>query len=463
MRRLIILVALLPALLAGQQLPTFPQHNVYDEDRLPPSFFKANRSNLLQSMGDSAVAVLYGAGEHTRNNDVDFPYRQDDNFYYLTGCQEANAALLLSSAGMKITDSSGTRIVHEILFVEKRDSSVESWTGRRLGSAGAIKVLGVEHALPMDDFERTLRRAAFAAKTVFVPVAPEESKGELASLLRTIASTSRMLQQSKDLRSPVKMIRAMREIKQPEELVAMKRAAEISMEGHRAIMRTCRPGLYEYQLQAAFEEAMTAGGAEHTAYSCIVGSGENSVILHYESNRRKLRDGDVVVMDCGAEYHNYAADITRTIPVNGKFTKAQREIYEIVLKAQDECIHLIKPGVNYFAVVNAKAVEVIRDGLLRLGIIKDSADYRKYFTHSVGHTVGLDVHDISQNGFLRPGQVWTVEPGIYIPENAPGVDAKYRNIGIRIEDEVLVTADGCLHLTADLPREPGEVERMMRH
>lgn len=458
-------IALLGSILLttiSAQNRAFPEYGLYDTDQPSKDFFKSNRQELLAAMGDSSMAVLYAAGEHVRNNDVDYMFRQSDDFYYMTGCNEPNSLLILSSLPIEVRDTSGTHMVNEILFVQPRNPAVESWTGKRLGDYGAMTVLGFESALGNNQFNRYFRRVARNAKKVFFPIPPDELRGEIAGFVNEISITARSLQGSREIRTPIHLIRKMRESKDNAELAMMRKAAFISMEGHRQMMRVCRDGMYEYQLQATFEHTSTMSGAEAVAYPCIVGSAENSTILHYVSNRKQLRDGDVIVMDCGVEYHNYACDITRTIPVSGKFTEPQLAIYNLVLEAQQECIDLIKPGINYREVIHGKAVEIIRSGLLKLGIITDSADYAKYFNHGVGHTVGLNVHDVSIDGVLQEGQVWTVEPGIYIPANSPGVDKKYWDIGVRIEDQVLVTAEGFELMTKDLPRDAKAIEKLMR-
>ncbi|MBI1804859.1 MAG: aminopeptidase P N-terminal domain-containing protein [Ignavibacteriae bacterium] len=455
----LVLTLLCSASLCAQ---SYAGYGIYDTDFLPPSFFKSNREKLLRQIGDSAVVVLYSASEHTRNNDVEFQFRQDDDFFYMTGCNEPSALLILSSNPIEVTDTTGTHTVHEILFVESRNSRAETWTGRRLGPYGAIKVLGVESASTNTEYKQALRRALSKAKALYIPLPPEEINGKIADMVRDIEQTTRSMQRSIEIRTPLHLIRGMRQVKSAEELKVMRKGVEISMEGHRQMMRSCKDGMYEYQLQALFEFVGKDRGAEYTAYPCIVGSGENSVILHYNTNRKQLHAGEIIVMDCAMEYHNYATDITRTIPVSGRFTDAQRAIYNIVYDAQEEAMKLVKPGVNYYKEVTQRAGEVIRNGLLQLGVIKDSADYKKYFIHGLGHPVGLDVHDVSSDGVLKEGEVWTVEPGIYIPANTEGVDSKWWNIGVRIEDEVLVTGDGNELLTRALPRKGEDIEKTMQ-
>ncbi len=440
----------------------YPEHNIYDTDLLPPSFFKSNREKLLTTLGDSVVVVMYSAGEHTRNNDVDYMYRQDDDFFYLTGCNEPNSILILSTVGFEKIDSPDHAIVHEALFVDQHDPYHENVVGKKLGPEGAMEVLGFEYSLANDDLSAILPEALKNTKKIYLPAEPEESKDPLKMYINEIKTSVEPFTQTKFIGSPKATLRTMRDVKLPEELTLMRKAIALTIQGHKTLMHECKPEMFEYQLQAAFENAITNGGGEQLAYPCIVGSGENSVILHYESNRKQMKSGEVVVMDCGGEYHNYASDITRTIPVNGKFSKEQREIYDIVLLAQEEAMKTMKPGLKYYNEPTHKAQEVIRDGLLRLGIIKDSLDWRTFYPHDLGHPIGYSAHDVSVDNFLRPNQVWTVEPGIYIPANAKGVDPKYYNIGIRIEDEVLITESGITVLSADLPKKAEDVERIMR-
>ncbi len=448
--------------LSRQQQTPHPEYGIYDQDLLPPSFFKHNRERLMQMMGDSSALILYAAPERVRNNDVDYVYRQDDDFFYLTGCNEPDAALFLSTKGVETGDSTRKQTVHEILFVRPRRPSQETWIGRRMGPEGAMQALGLEYALSISDMSSWLWRMLRGHRQVYLPLPAGGMTGELAGPVSDLNADALRLEGTTEFRTPAHLIHDLRSVKSPEEIALIRKAVNASVDGHKRMMQTCRPGMFEYQLAAEFESATEEHGAEYLAYPCIAGSGENSVILHYESNRKELKKGEVVVLDCGAEYHNYASDITRTLPVDGKFTDAQRAIYSIVLHAQEEAIKQMKPGVSYWPAVQQAAERVIRDGLLKLGIIHDSLAYRKYFIHGIGHPVGLDVHDVSSGQVLREGQVWTVEPGIYIPSTADSVDVRYRNIGVRIEDDILITADGHEVLSRDLPREPDAVERFMR-
>ncbi len=439
----------------------YPEYGIYDTDFPLASFYKDNRERLMKSIGDTAVAIFYAASEHNRNGDTPYRYRQNDNFFYLTGCGEPNSFLILAPGGVMLADSGGDHRVREILFVMPRNPRLETWTGKRLGVEGAKEALGFEAALTNTEFEKYLYNALRVARVAYVPLRPDGTEGEAKTFAHKISSAESSFSAQVEFRDPSPLLTQMRQVKSPEELVLMKIAARMSANAHEEMMKSCAPGMYEFQLQSVFEHACETMGSEYMAYPCICGSGENSTILHYDSNRKQLHDGDVVVLDCGCEYHNYASDITRTIPVNGHFSKPQLEIYSIVLAAHDSAVAAIKPGVSFYSVVTAKAVRVIQDGLLKLGIIKQREDYKKFFNHGLGHPVGLDVHDVMADDVLSSGEVWTVEPGIYIPANTPGVDPKYWNIGIRVEDEVLITENGSEVITASVPVEPAATEQLM--
>ncbi len=444
------------------QEKTYPEYGIYDTDLLPSSFFKSNREKLMKSIGDSAVAIFYAGSERIRNNDVQYKYRQGDDFFYLTGCSEPNSLLILAPKGIMVVDSTGVHRTKEVLFVMPRDPSRESWTGKRLGPQGAKEALGFDAALPNKEFKKYFLQSLNVVKVTYIPLPSEGMEGNILEFINEIKKAELQYNSRVEFRDPTPLVREMRQVKSPEELAVIERAAQISANAHRAVIIACKPGMYEYQLQAIFEYSSEMQGAEYVAYPCIDGSGENSTIFHYETNRRQMKDGDVVVMDCGCEYHNYASDITRTIPVSGKFSQPQLEIYNIVLAAHDSAVSAMRPRVNYYMTVSQKAVKVIQDGLLRLGIIKDKDEYGKFFNHGLGHPLGLDVHDVWTNGVLRSGEVWTVEPGIYIPANSPGVDPKYWNIGIRIEDDILITDDGHKNITDSVPVEPKEIEKLMK-
>ncbi len=466
MRKNFFIVVWFVILLAAEVVSAQVQpYYVYDTDLMSPSVFKARREKVMKEMTEGSVAFFYSGPEHVRSNDVEYFYHQNENFYYLTGNNEPNSIIVLLPAGIEVSqpsDTSKKMIVNEILFVQPRDIERETWIGRRLGPEGAMKIIGFQYALNNDQFKPWISKILIRAKVAYVPNFPHDFAGEIAELTKPLRDVMATMNSRIEFRDPTPMVVRMRAVKSPEEIAMIQKAVDISVDAHKQAMISAEPRMHEYELQAIFEYVFRREGAESIAYPCIVGSAENSVILHYSSDRRQMKDGDVVLMDCAAEYHNYSADVTRTIPVNGRFTDAQREIYEIVLQAQEEAMKQIKPDADYRRDVHGKAVEIIQNGLLKLGIIKDKNDYRKFFMHGTGHPVGLYVHDVGGSGPLQPGMVWTVEPGIYIPEGAPGVDPKYYNIGVRIEDCVLVTQDGYKLMSGGAPRTVKEIEQLMK-
>ena len=439
----------------------------YDTDLISPSTYKARRDSVMKLIGDDAAVILYSAPERIRNADVEYSYRQDDNFYYLTGFTEPNSILMLSSKGIKVkVDDSTTKTVNEILFVQERDPQKETWTGRRYGEEGALKLIGVQCAKTNDNFKKIFSSLLFSGiKYVYTPSVPSTTDGELKELLTPIQNwveNSSQWNSKVELRDPNPMIRTMRIIKDKDEIAMLRKATDISVLAHNQAIMSCEPGMYEYEIQAVYEYVFKKMGAEYSGYPCINGSGENSVILHYDSNRKKITNGELVLSDCAAEYHGYSSDVTRTYPANGKFSKEQKEVYQIVLNTQKAAIEMMKTGVKW-SDVTAVADSMIERGLFDLGILKIKGDkaFRKFYMHGLGHPVGLNVHDVGQS-VLVSGMLYTVEPGIYIAEGAEGVDPKYYNIGVRIEDVILVTDSGNENLSAGAPREISEIESLMK-
>lgn len=439
----------------------------HDTDFISPATYRARRQKLMQEIGNDAVAIFYAAPERFRNGDVEYQYRQDDNFYYLTGFTEPNAILVLNSRGINVQNPEDTTkmiSVNEILYVQPRNPTRETWTGRRYGPAGAMMLRGLQYAETNDRFESRLRGLTFSPglKYLYLPTFRSDFSGEIADLMRPLRSMLDQISTRVELRDPTPTVRKMRIVKSPEEIAIIAKATQISALAHNQAMMSCEPGMYEYELQGLYEYVFRRMGAEYAGYPCIVGAAENSVTLHYNSDRRGIHDGDIVLSDCAAEYHGYSSDVTRTYPANGKFSPAQKSIYEIVLDAQKAAMSLLKPGVNWIE-VSQKATQVIEDGLFKLGIIKEKngREYRRFFMHGLGHPVGLDVHDVGQPT-LEAGMIYTVEPGIYIAEGSEGVDPSYYNIGVRIEDTVLITPDGYKNLSADSPREISDIESLMK-
>ncbi len=460
-----ILVALLtlPCSAAQSQsvsVDTLAKYGRYDTDRLPPSFHAGRREKVLGQLGPTSVALFMAAPERVRSNDDDYMYHQDPNFYYLTGHLESHSALLLFGKPMAMGDGGTTR---EIIFVQQRDPAQETWTGKRLGPDGAISVLGFHYALSYDSLASYLKLALPTADTLLyqpfdrqmaMPLLDttwmfwESTKDALAKKYRKLV-----------VMSPQHMLAVLRAVKTPEEMVLLRRAISISNMAHNEIIKSVRPGWYEYQIQALGEYIFAKNGCEYVGYPSIVGSGENSTILHYETNRRQTKTGDFVEMDMGGEYHGYTADITRSYPVDGHFTQAQAAIYDLVLEAQDSGIAAARAG-NSFKETHFAALSVIKRGLLKLGILKDTANYKQYFMHGTSHYLGLDVHDAGPYDTLRAGNVVTVEPGIYMKAGSD-CDPKWWNIGCRIEDDILITDGAPVILSAASPRKRVDVERLM--
>lgn len=440
----------------------------YDTDLLSPQFHKDRREEVRKRMPENSAAVLFAAPERNRSNDDDYQYHQSPNFYYLTGLTEANAMLIITKNEIEVNGKKS----NEFLFVQSRDPLKETWTGRRLGVEGAQQLLGFNAVFLSRDFENTaVDFKKFSS--VLVLAGPtgvvrdkydEDDLGMLMDNFRSKVSGST----SPDLGTQVAsldsvqlndILRGLRETKQPEEIKLLKKAIDISADAHNEMMRATKPGMYEYQVQAVGEYIFKKEGSEYVGYPSICGGGENSVILHYESNRRKLSSGDLILLDMGAEYHGYSADVTRTLPVNGKFSPEQKAIYNLVLQAQDSGIAQCRAG-NTFSAPHQAAVKVIVRGLKELGIIKSDDEYRKYFMHGTSHYIGLDVHDAGTYSRLKPGDVITVEPGIYIAENSD-CDKKWWNIGVRIEDDIMITETGWENLSAKAPRTIADIERKM--
>lgn len=449
--------------ISAQAVPvdTLNKYGLYDTDRLPQSFHASRRAHVLDSMIEGSVALFLSAPKRTRANDVEYLYHQDPNFYYLTGHLDPESALILLKSPVAI-EGVKTR---EIFFTQARDIKMETWTGRRLGPDGGKSVLGFKIVYPIDSLQEVLAHYVPKAQALYyTPVYERHTHDPVVdtNYLLHDETFHKLRERYPDitLSNLTSVLAALRMVKLPEEIVLLRKAIDITTEAHNEIMRRAEPGWHEYEIQALGEYVFTKNGSEYTGYPCIVGSGENSVILHYNTNRRKTKDGDVVEMDIGAEYHGYTADVTRSFPINGKFTKEQRLIYDLVLEAQDSGIAVCRID-NDFRAAHRACVSVISRGLVALGIMKNEAEYRKYFMHGTSHYLGLDVHDPGTYGKLVENTVLTVEPGIYIKEGSD-CDPKWWNIGLRIEDDILVTKNGPVNLSIASPRTADAVEQLMR-
>ncbi len=428
--------------------------------------FKRRRKQLMRMMGKNAIAIIPAAPERIRNRDVHHTYRQDSDFYYLTGFAEPEAVAVLIP---------GRKAAEYILFCRPHDPKKEQWEGRRAGQEGAVGEFGADDSFPFSDLDEILPRMLEQCERVFYamgcdPRLDQQVSEWIGKVRARARSGSRGPQEFIALDH---YLHDMRLYKSRSEIALMRRAAKISAQAHISLMKKSRPGLKEYQLQAQFEYETMSKGVSGQAYPAIVGGGENGCILHYIENRDELRDGDLVLIDAGCEIDCYASDISRTWPVNGKFSEPQRQLYGLVLKAQLAAIAKVKPG-NKWHQPHQAAVRVITRGLVELGLLKGQPAalikkkaYEKFYMHKTGHWLGMDVHDVGNykvDGvwrILEPGMVLTVEPGLYIPRGTRGVHKKWQGIGIRIEDDVLVTKDGHEVLSKDVPKTPHEIEALM--
>jgi Xaa-Pro aminopeptidase len=427
--------------------------------------FARRRKQLARLMGRNAIAIVPAAPVRHRNSDVEYPYRQDSDFYYLTGFEEPEAVAVLVP---------GRPAAEYILFVRDRDPLRETWDGRRAGPAGAVERHAADDAFPISDLDEILPGLMENRERVYYAMGthPEFDQKVLGWLqtLRGMARHGRHPPQ--EMTALDHVLHDMRLYKSRVEAGLMRESGRIAAAAQLRGMRHTQPGRYEYEIAA---EIMHEYGRHHAtaAYEPICGGGANSCILHYRENESRLDDGDLLLVDAGCEYQYYASDITRTWPVNGHFSPAQRAVYDIVLEAQRAAIAATRPG-NHWNQAHEAAVEVITRGLVDLGLLKGKVsklvrdgNYRKFFMHRTGHWLGMDVHDVGDYKVgdewrvLEPGMVMTVEPGIYIPAGTRGVPKRFWNIGIRIEDDVMVTAGGCEVLTGDVPNQPEAIEAAM--
>ncbi|WP_298624301.1 Xaa-Pro aminopeptidase [uncultured Legionella sp.] len=428
--------------------------------------YKTRRLKLASQLSENSVAIIPAAGELLRNGDAHYRFRQDSDFYYLTGFNEPDALLVITSG----SDS------QSILFNRSRNPAEEQWTGKRLGQDGAINELGMTSAFAINNLEDELPQLLSGKGAVYFKLGRNSYLEERITEALTILKS----QVRKGIKPPESfcdlepIISEMRLFKSDAELELMRKAASISVHAHQRAMQVCREMEHEYQLEAELIYEFSRHGCRSVAYDPIVGSGENACILHYTDNNRSLRQGDLVLIDAGGEYENYAADITRTFPVSGTFTPDQKSIYELVLKAQKAGIAAIKPGLPWNAVQQI-IVRILTEGLCELGILQGDVDeliekeaYKTFYMHNSGHWLGLDVHDSGQYKInhewrpLKPGMVLTVEPGLYISAGLKGVDKRWWGIGVRIEDDVVVTDVGHEVLTAALPVDVDDIEALMR-
>ncbi|EOL8969186.1 Xaa-Pro aminopeptidase [Cronobacter dublinensis] len=427
--------------------------------------FLRRRQALLAKMAPASAALIFAAPQAMRSADSEYPYRQSSDFWYFTGFNEPEAVLVLIKS-----DETHS---HSVIFNRLRDKTAEIWSGRRLGQDAAPAKLGVDRALAYNEIDEQLYQLLNGLDVVY------HAQGEYAYADTIVFAALDKLRRGsrQNLSAPATLtdwrpwVHELRLFKSPEELAVMRRAGEISALAHTRAMQKCRPGMYEYELEGEILHEFTRHGARFPSYNTIVGGGENGCILHYTENESQLRDGDLVLIDAGCEYRGYAGDITRTFPVNGKFTPAQRAVYDIVLESLETALRLFRPGTS-IQDVTGDVVRVMVKGLIGLGILQGDVEqlvadnaHRPYFMHGLSHWLGLDVHDVGFYGpdrsrILAPGMVITVEPGLYIAPDADVPEA-YRGIGIRIEDDIVITETGNENLTASVVKSADDIEALM--
>jgi len=420
-------------------------------------------------MDDNSIAIIPAAHEATRSYDTEYKFRQDSDFWYLTGFPEPDAIAVIDPRAKKKGYT---------LYVRPRDPEMETWFGRRQGVDGAVKNYFADRAKPITKFAADLGALLDGHDKLYYRFGVDE-KLDLQILAYLSGQRVRRLKTAyppHTIIDPTPIIGDMRLHKSAEEVELMQTAATIAAEAHILAMKKVKPGMNEGQVESFMEAYMRDKGASGAAYNSIIGGGENATILHYVENNAPLRDGDLILIDAGAEYQGYASDITRTFPVNGKYTKAQREVYDVVLDVQLQCVEYTKAG-NTVKGRQDFSIELLTDGMKKLGLLKGKTkdlikkkEYMKYYMHGVGHYLGLDVHDAGryfndqtakESKPFAPGMVLTVEPGLYIPPDDKSAPAKYRGIGVRIEDDVLVTEEGNRNLTASVPKDADEIEAIM--
>jgi Xaa-Pro aminopeptidase len=435
----------------------------------PPSLHARRRAELMRRIGPYGAALFVATPQRTRSNDTEYDYRPHSDLWYLTGFEEPGSALLLLPGHEK------TPVV---VFVRKRDREKEIWDGFRLGVDDAAARLGADAAFPIDElFEKLPGLLEGRDKLVYSLGLCHDTDRQVIQIVNRVRHLARRGKPAPQaIHDPGLFLHEMRLVKTPEEIDALRTACRVSAEGHLRAMRVTRPGVTEYELQAEIEYVFRKSGAKAPGYTTIVGGGRNACVLHYVENKDRLKDGDLVLVDAGAEVGWYTGDITRTWPVNGRFTGHQREVYDLVLRAQMDVIRMVRPGLEWHR-LHEQAVRTLTEGLVDMGVLEGPVEkaiedktFRKFYMHGTGHWLGIDVHDVGiyarpgETGRpLEPGMVFTVEPGLYFHHDEPASPERFRGIGIRIEDDVLVTEDGCEVLTRFVPKEPEEIESVVGH
>lgn len=426
--------------------------------------YRKRRERLMAEVPPDSAILVPAATLSVRNQDSEYPFRQDSDFHYLCGFPEPQAWLLLLP---------GREAGESVLFCLPRDPAAEAWTGRRVGPRRAVTRYGVDEAWPLEARDEQLLDLLAGRRTIYLSLGNDRALSLAGKMREGLKARERRGPPAPSAYADIDvLLHEQRLIKSEDELALMRKAGKITARAHAHAMQTVRPGMFEYQLQATLEHAFVMAGARAPAYSTIVGSGANGCILHYMENDAAMAAGDLVLVDAGAEYHLYAGDITRTFPVSGRFSEPQRQLYEIVLGAQQRALRAVRPGATLKGIHDG----VVRDltaGLVALGLVEGPVEtaveqgyYKRFYLHGTSHWLGLDVHDVGAyqvqgaSRALAPGMVLTVEPGLYIPDDLD-IAEQWRGIGIRIEDNVVVTTQGCEVLTEGVPKRVREIEALM--
>ena len=435
---------------------------------------KPQLKEFMRRIDKDSVAIIPAAREAVRSHDTNYRYRQNSDFFYLTGFEEPEAiAVIAPSRPKKFT-----------LFVRPRDLEQEIWTGYRAGVEGAVSDYSADEAFTIGEFDEKLAEIIDGPSVLYYAfghTSPEMDQKIIQQLTQMREMNRRPLEPPKTIVDPSSILHEMRVLKSAEEVEIMQRAADIAAEAHVEAMKTVRAGMMEYEVEAMLEAYFRKHGASGSSYTSIIGGGGNATVLHYIDNKDQLQDGDLLLVDAGAEYKGYASDITRTFPINGKFTDAQRDIYDLVLKCQKSCVDMVRPGVR-LEDLKTHSIEILTEGMVELGLLKgepkkliEEKKYMQFYMHNLGHYLGIDVHDAGRyyfKGESRPaeaGMVMTIEPGLYISPDTSripegfnkDIPEKYLGIGVRIEDDVCVTENGARVLTHKVPKEREEIELLM--
>lgn len=434
--------------------------------KLDSAEYAKRRKALMEKMSPNSIAILASAPVTVRNRDVEHPFRQDSDFYYLSGFDEEHSVLVLIP---------GREHGEYVLFCQEKIKEQEIWTGRRVGPEAAPDILGCDDAFPITDIDDILPGLIEGKDRIYANLgtSPEFDQKLMQWVNHIKAQVRSGATPPHEFSALDHLLHELRLLKSPAEVEVMRHAAEISAEAHTRAMQTVRPGMREYQLEAELMQIFMAAGSRWPAYPSIVGAGDNACILHYTRNDDVIDDGDLILIDAGCELDYYASDITRTFPSNGRFSEPQRALYQLVLDAQYAAIEATKPG-NHWNQPHEAAVQVLVEGLVELGLLEGAVDeliesqaYRQFYMHKTGHWLGMDVHDVGEYRVdgewrtLQPGMVLTIEPGLYVAPDDDSVDEKWRGIGIRIEDDVVVTEEGCDILTKDVVKEIADIEALM--